>query len=112
MRSSVLFAVVSIAAVGAASAQEHSADFDGPDALKGWTVKGPVSVDKSRGRTGAALKIEPGGVALWKLRDTEGAGAVDMWVYEDMTVPADPKKRRVPPRWGLLAPGGKALVVG
>ncbi|MGB2823870.1 MAG: heparinase II/III family protein, partial [Phycisphaerae bacterium] len=91
-----------------------------PDALKGWTVNGPVSVDESRGRTGAALKIEPGGVALWKLRDTEGAGAVDMWVYEDMTVPADPKKRRVSPRWGLLAPGpstklgtgGKALVVG
>jgi len=112
MRRCVFFAFVSVAAVGAASAREHSADFDGPDALKGWTVKGAVSVDKSRGRTGAAIRIDPGGVALWKLREEEGAGEVDLWVHEDTTVPADPKKRRVSPRWGLLATGGRALVVG
>ena len=104
--------VAVLAAAGAVAAQEHGTNFGEADALKGWTVKGAVSIDKERSRSGGALKIAPGGAALWKLRKTEGAGTVELWVYEDMTVPADPKKRRVSPRWGLLGGGGKALVVG
>ena len=108
----LLLAVTLLAAAGTASAQQHRTDFDAPGALKGWTVKGPVAIDRSQARAGGALKVAPGGVAIWPLRDGPGAGAVDLWVYEDMTVPKDPGKRRISPRWGLLAPGGRALVVG
>ena len=107
---SAILATWTVAAAGPAA--EHRTGFDTADALKGWTLKGPVGLDASKSRSGKALRIAPGGSAAWTLRDTEGAGSVDLWVYEDMTVPADPKKRRVSPRWGLLAPGGKALVVG
>ena len=110
MRTCALIASVLIASV--ATGQQHAADFDKPDALTGWTVKGPVTLDSSCARTGSAMKISPGGVAVWTLRGTAGAGTVDLWVYEDMTAPADPKKRRVAARWGLAAPNGKALVVG
>ncbi|HRT96645.1 MAG TPA: hypothetical protein P5532_19650 [Planctomycetota bacterium] len=50
--------------------------FDGDDALAGWTVTGDVTVDATKGRDGkgGALKVGPGGVAMLKLRDTDGAG--------------------------------------
>jgi len=116
------YGVVAIAfwvAAAAAGAEEHRADFDGPEPLGGWKTAGPVRIEDSHARSGKALRIEPGAAALWPLRAEEGAGTVDLWVYEDMTRPGDPKQRRVGPRWGLAGPGlrpdgkgGRALVVG
>jgi hypothetical protein len=115
VRTNVVTATIvwalTIAGATAADAP-RTAGFDTDDGLTGWTVKGAVSIDRSRSRSGGAMKVAPGGSAVWKLRDTEGAATVDLWVYEDMTVPADPKVRRVGPRWGLLGAGGRALVVG
>jgi hypothetical protein len=47
-----------------------------------------------------------------KLRDRDGSGKVEFWVYDDGTRPADPKTNRLGPRWGLVQGDGKLLAVG
>jgi hypothetical protein len=56
--------------------------------------------------------VSPGGKALLKLRDRDGSGKVELWVYDDGARPADPKAGRPGPRWGLLQGDGKLLAVG
>jgi len=92
-----------------------AATFDSAEAIAGWTTSGDVSVDASKNREGeggGALKVGPGGKAVWTLRDTDGSGKVDLWIFEDQTKPADPKARRVGPRWGLVQKDGRVLVMG
>jgi len=88
--------------------------FDGNDALAGWTVTGDVTVDATKGRDdkGGALKVGPGGVAMLKLRDTDGAGKVELWAYDDGSKPENPKAHRVGPRWGVVQGDGRLLAVG
>ncbi|MBC8869135.1 MAG: hypothetical protein H8E44_06940 [Planctomycetes bacterium] len=88
--------------------------FDSNEALADWTITGDVTVDitKVRQDKGGALKVGPGGKALLKLRDKDESGKVDVWVYDDGTVPEDVKAHRVGPRWGLVQSDGKVLAVG
>lgn len=86
------------------------------DAAKGladWKITGDVSIDPNgRAVASSALKIGPGGSALFKLRDADGSGKVEMWVYDDLTTPTNFKTNRVGPRWGLVASNGRVLATG
>ena len=48
----VLWFIPALAAVGATQPAQQAASFDKDSALAGWTVKGDVSVDSTRGREG------------------------------------------------------------
>jgi len=118
MRKSLPLALlVSILSALAASAQadEKTVTFAGKDAIAGWTVTGDVSIDAGKtreGTGGGSLKVAPGGKAVWTLRDTDGSGKVEMWVFDDLSNPKNPKGYYVGPRWGLIAQDGRVLVVG
>ncbi len=88
--------------------------FDSKEALAGWTVTGDVGFDNSKSREGrqGALRVGPGGKALLKLRDKDGSGKVEIWVYDDATAPANAKAHRVGPRWGLVENDGNVLAAG
>lgn len=79
-----------------------------------WSFTGDAAQDPSRDHTGGdgSLKIAPGAKATFKPRESDGSGKVEFWVYDNMTKPADPKERRVGPRWGLLQSNGRVLVSG
>jgi hypothetical protein len=89
--------------------------FGGDDALKAWKITGDVKIDAEKSHTEKAgsLKIGPGGKAVLKLRDKDGAGKVEMWVFDDGTKPANAKAGRQGPRWAIAqADGKKQLDVG
>jgi hypothetical protein len=94
--------------------KEKKWTFENKEALAGWTITGDVSIDaaKTRGGKGGTLKIGPGAKAFLKLRDKDESGKVEMWVYDDGTVPATARAHRVGPRWGILQDDGKLLAVG
>jgi hypothetical protein len=98
----------------ACSASAATADFNGEDALSGWTVAGDVAADKEKNRegAGAALKVGPGGKAVWTLRDADGSGKVEMWVYESGAAPAKPKEPGHGSLWGLAQKDGRVVAVG
>ncbi len=88
--------------------------FEGPEALGGWAVTGDVVVDKAKGRREGAssLRVGPGGKAVLKLREQDASGKAEVWVYDDVATPANPKASRVGPRWGLVQGDGRLLAVG
>ncbi|MGA2866825.1 MAG: hypothetical protein ABSF95_20320 [Verrucomicrobiota bacterium] len=88
--------------------------FESQEALAGWALAGDVAVDaaKSRQGKGGSLKVGPGGKALLKLRDQDGSGKVELWVYDDGATPADAKASRLGPRWGLVQSDGRLLAAG
>ncbi len=88
--------------------------FDSEQALSDWTITGNVAVDrlKGRGGTAGALRVGPGGKALFKARETDGSGRVELWIYDDGTIPENPKLNRAGPRWGLVQNDGRVLTVG
>ena len=92
----------------------RSWNFDSKEALTGWTITGDVTIDLTKTRQGkpGALKIGPGGKAQIKLRDRDGSGKVEMWVYDDGTKPDDSRAHRVGPRWGLVQSSGRLLAAG
>lgn len=103
------------AAASAVFAEPITQSFDEPAALEPWTVSGDVAIDTARNRgdgAGGALRIAPGGKAIWKLREQDGVGVVEMWVYDDLAQPQDPLARGVGPRWGLIRSDGRVLVMG
>ena len=61
---------------------------------------------------GAGLQVGPGAQATFKLREKDGSGKVEMWVYDDGTAPTSPKTRRGGPRWGLVQSDGRVFVTG
>ena len=78
------------------------------DALS--NITGTVEIDQSFSRSGnGSLKIEPGSEAHLILRAEDGGALVTMWVYDDMTTPADHLVHRVGPRWGLEQSNGRIL---
>jgi hypothetical protein len=104
-----------------ASAAERSAPrsttlaFDRADALKGFTVSGAVAVDadKGRGDAGGALRVGPGGMAVWRFAKTAASGTVEMWAYEDGKTRADEKAYGAGPLWGVVQDEGRpALLAG
>ena len=84
------------------------------ETLTDWTIEGDVTIDLAEGREGqgGALRIGPGGKALLKLRDRDESGKLEIWVYDDGTIPEAPKARRVGPRWGLLDTDGNVVAIG
>ena len=88
--------------------------FAGPESLAGWRVTGDAGVDaaKSREGTGGSLRVGPGAKAVLKLRDVDGSGKLELWVYDDGTVPENAKVSRVGPRWGLVQSDGRLLAAG
>ena len=116
MKEVMLLSLAAVVAAGqpdvGGKVQRHA--FDRSEALAEWTVKGDVTVDVKRGRegSGGALKVNPDGTALLKLRDRDESGTVEFWVYDDGTTPHAPRAKRVGPRWGLLQNDGKLLAVG
>lgn len=97
-----------------APASQKTWTFDHKDALSGWAITGDVNIDtaKTREGKGGTLKVGPGGRALLKLRNADESGKVEMWVYDDGTIPANAKAHRVGPRWGLLQGDGRLLAAG
>jgi len=97
-----------------AGMQAKAITFDGKEALAGWAITGEVTIDAAKGRDGGnnSLKIGPGGKALLKLRERDESGKVEVWIYDDGTVPEDVKAGRTGPRWGLVQNDGKVFAVG
>ncbi len=87
-------------------------DFDDPSSAGRWELKGGAAVDAAPQREGQALRIPPGGKASLKLRDEDGSGEVEMWVFDDGAAPADPKQRRASAHWGITDAEGRILAVG
>jgi hypothetical protein len=96
-------------------AQDRVVSFDDDQSLAEMTVQGDVTIDTAKNREGeggGALKTEPGAEVRWTLREANGAGTVEMWVYDDGSAPADPKERGAGPMWGLIQEQGPVLTVG
>lgn len=107
-----LFAVVSLI-TAMAGAEELSSDFSTESALKQWKISGEVAVDPGVTHKGkAAVKVGPGGKAVWNLRDTDGSGKVSFWVKDEGGQPENAKSRAIGPRWGVLQSDGRVLVFG
>ena len=64
----VTSATVSVAA--------KSVSFDSNSSLEGATVQGGAEIVAGKGRdgSGGALRVPPGGVVTWNLRDADGGG--------------------------------------
>jgi len=89
--------------------------FDAESDSNAWRRSGGAKLDRTKSRggdDGGSLRVEAGATATLKLRDSDGAGKVSLWVYDDGTSPKDPKVRRGGPQWGVVTTGGRRLVVG
>src|SRR5688500_18441160 len=85
-----VMAVVPLLLPPQARADDKKSTFDDQASISAWTVKGDVAIDAAKNREGAgggALKVGPGGKALWKLADDKLSGTVELWVYDDGTSP-------------------------
>jgi hypothetical protein len=79
------------------------------------SVQGQAVIDPGRDHTGnggGALALPPGAVVGWTLRERNGSGTVDLWVFDDGKAPADAKAYASGPLWGLVQADGLAVVVG
>lgn len=123
MKQRIGFAVALIAAASAVSAAEvnESRTFTEKTPLAGMVIEGKVTVDRTRDRKGAvesdtedwaALKIEPNGSVTWTLREGNGSGKVELWIYEDGAVASAPKGHGAGAMWGLLQADGPTLTLG
>ncbi|RMD84433.1 MAG: hypothetical protein D6820_01075, partial [Lentisphaerae bacterium] len=87
--------------------------FNDPEFKKQWQMTGNVGLDASTLCDGnATLRLGVGARAVWKIRKEDGSGRVVIRVKENGVKPANPKKRRVGPRWGIMQSDGRVLVVG
>lgn len=88
--------------------------FDAPADLSAWRLEEKASLDtaKHTGEGGSSLKLEPGAKATLVLSEENRSGRVSMWVSEDGSAPADPKKYGSGPLWGLVEADGSVLTVG
>ena len=113
-----LAVVSAMSAIAAGTGAVCAADsvnvgFDNAADLAKFSVAGNASVDAAKARAGgASLKLPPRAGAELKLSATDVAGKVEFYVFEDMSMPADPKGRRTGPRWGVKQADGRVLVVG
>ncbi len=104
-----------ISCVAAMGDEASELDFSDRASISKLQIEGSVSLDKAKdrsGEAGQALKVGPGGKAVWELRTTNGGGRVEMWIFEDGSAPSDPKQHGAGPRWGLRQKRGQVLTVG
>jgi len=97
---------------GTIRAEEVTVDFDGEAALAKWEIKGDAALDNTKARAGTSLKVAPGAQARLNLRAEDGSGTVKFWVFDDGTVPDDPKASRAGPHWGVINAEGRILAIG
>ena len=96
-----------------AAAQALLFDFDDGADLAKVRRTGKATIDVECKREGdGALRIEPGGRVAIPVQQTDGAGKVTLWVYDDGAAPPDPKKHAAGPMWGLVQTDGFSLGVG
>ena len=97
-----------------ALAATKSFRFDAPSDLAAWRLEGKASLDtaKHAGEGGASLRLEPGAKATIALSEENCSGKVSMWVFDDGSAPADPKKYGSGPLWGIIEADGSILTVG
>ena len=97
-----------------AEPESFSSAFESKKSLLAWKTRGDVRIDSTMNRSGkgASLRIGPAGRAVWKLRDENGAGRVEFWIYEDTSAPKEPKKRSAGSLWGIFQKDGKAIMPG
>jgi len=112
-------------------AETITTTFDDPGLLKKWELKGDAELDVRRNHAGkgkdavlededdvvladgnGSLRLGPGSSAIWKLRDDDGSGKLELWAYDDLTAHANPTAYNVGPRWGLIQADGRVLVMG
>ena len=95
-----------------ALAATKSFRFDAPRDLAAWRLEGKASLDtaKHAAEGGASLRLGPGAKATIALGEENRSGKVSMWVFEDGSAPADPKKYGSGPLWGIAL--GKARKPG
>jgi len=107
---------VSMLAIVSSNTAVSNADmyaFDDAKALSGLEVSGAVSIDVALKHGGAgALKLEPGSKAVITLREEDGTGKVEFWVYEDEARPAAPKRHAAGAMWGLMQADGHSVTAG
>lgn len=104
-----------VCAFGGLAARGGTLTFDDEVALKALTVTGDVTVDRQKNRegaTGGALRLGPGGQAIWRFAEAAQSATVDLWVFEDGAAPANPKTSAAGAQWGLLQDNAPALTVG
>ncbi|MBI3923592.1 MAG: hypothetical protein HY318_19390 [Armatimonadetes bacterium] len=114
-RSNLMAVVITVATILAHRAVCAPLTFDNAAALKGWTVSGDVGIDteKDRGGVGGgALRLGPGGRAMWPLRKQDGTGKVELWIFEDGAIASNPKTYGASPMWGLMQADGHMAAVG
>lgn len=89
--------------------ETYDNDFEGADALDDFSgITGTVEVDSTVAHGGSSsLKIEAGSEAHLILSLENQGAVVEMWVYDDMTVPTDPTLRRVGSRWLMEQADGR-----
>ncbi|MBN2582858.1 MAG: beta-galactosidase [Planctomycetes bacterium] len=105
---------------GVAQAQDEATPggktltFEGEKALADVAATGDVGVDAGKGRSdSSALRVGPGGKAVWQFAEKGASGTIEMWVFEDGTQRADPKTPGSGPLWGVMyADGAPALLAG
>ncbi len=104
---------VTLVLFGQAFGEEHSNAFSKADSLASLQVTGDATRDKTAGHAAlGCLKVAPGSSAIWKLRDANNSGRIDLWVLDDGKSPKNPKVRRGGPQWGLIQKNGRLLTVG
>ncbi len=94
-------------------ADSWSAGFENQTDLSRFEIVGRATIDATQAKTGrASLRLPPQSKAELKIANSDGAGSVEFWVYDDMTLPQDPTGRQTGPRWGLKMANGRILAVG
>ncbi len=96
-------------------AEKRVVSFDDSSALSEMQIEGNATIDTSRDRsggTGGVLSVQPNAKVVWKLRDANGSGKVDMWVFDDGSAPTDPKTHGAGPMWGLIQEDGPVVTIG
>lgn len=97
----------------AASADGPVLGFESDADLANFQVSGSAVIDSARAHEGAAsLRLDPGAFAEWKVADKDGAGFLDLWVYDNGKSPKDPKTNYRGPAWGLRQADGTVLAIG
>lgn len=86
--------------------------FESAEDLNGITITGTAEVDTTRSQSGSSsLRVNGGAVVTIPLADVDHTARVEMWVYDDMSIPADPLERRNGARWGVLQKDDRFLGV-
>lgn len=82
--------------------------------LPTWDITDRLTMDPARPAPDGSpsFKLDPKGKAVLKLRDTDGAGRLTLFIYDDGKAASPVKTRNVGPRWGFTQANGRVFVGG